>query len=188
MSSRVWPAFAFALALVTLASTADARPRRAATLPAEPASHQVAFMGYLRDGRVATVYTDARVAIAPARAALLPRDPRGRAAALLARFQAQRAGLLRSQQFRLPAGRYGPLDGDVPPAVRSQILFDVSAAATPLRSGPRHRRLQTRRFDRAGPRRARSRRGRGAGSRTAGEAPRSLARTRSPATRARTSR
>ena len=126
MSSRAWPIIAIAIALATFASSADARPnRRLATMPAQPISQQVAFMGYLRDGRVATVYADERVVIAPPKAAALPRDPRSRGAALLASLKAHRSGRMARQQLQLPAGRYGPLDGDVPPNVRNQILFDI---------------------------------------------------------------
>src|ERR1700681_3931037 len=126
MSSRAWPIIAIVLALATFASSADARPnRRLATMPAQPISQQVAFMGYLRDGRVATVYTDERVVIEPPRAAALPRDPRSRGAALLASLKAQRSGRMARQQLQLAVGRYGPLDGDVPPNVRNQILFDI---------------------------------------------------------------
>jgi len=126
MSSRAWPVIAIVLALATIASSAEARPnRRLAATPSQPISQQVAFMGYLRDGRVATVYTDERVVIAPPRAAAVPRDPRSRGAALLQSLTARRSGRMATQQVQLPAGRYGPLDGDVPPSVRNQILFDL---------------------------------------------------------------
>jgi hypothetical protein len=126
MSSRAWPVIAIVLALLTFESSAEARPnRRTAAAPQQPISQQVAFMGYLRDGRVATVYTDEHVVIAPPPAAALPRDPRSRGAALLQSLKARRSGRMAKQQVRLAAGRYGPLDGDVPPAVRNQILFDL---------------------------------------------------------------
>ena len=126
MSSSVRPIVVVALALITFASSAEARPnRRLATMPVQPVSQQVAFMGYLRDGRIATVYTDERVVIAPPPAAALPRDPRSRGAALLQSLKAHRSGRMTKQLVQLPAGRYGPLDGDVPPSVRNQILFDL---------------------------------------------------------------
>ncbi len=125
MSSRAWPVIALALALATFASSADARPnRRLATMPGHPISQQVAFMGYLRDGRVATVYTDAHVTIAPQHTPL-PADPRQRGAALRQRIADQRSGRLAKAVLQLPADRYGPLDGDVPTSVRNQILFDL---------------------------------------------------------------
>jgi hypothetical protein len=125
MSSRAWPVIALALALATFASSADARPnRRLATMPGHPISQHVAFMGYLRDGRVATVYTDAHVTIAPQHIPL-PADPRQRGAALRQRIADQRSGRLAKAVLQLPADRYGPLDGEVPPSVRNQILFDL---------------------------------------------------------------
>ncbi len=125
MFSRVWPIVALALALATIASSADARPnRRTAAAPRQPISHQVAFMGYLRDGRVATVYSDAHVTIAPQRKPL-PSDARLRGAALRQRIADQRAGRLAKRVVQLAPDRYGPLDGEVPPSVRSRILFDL---------------------------------------------------------------
>ena len=136
MSSKFWPVVAVALTLATVASSAEARPnRRTAPAPQQPISRQVAFMGYLRDGRVATVYADERVTIAPPPAAALPRDPRSRGAALLRRLKAQRAGRSTKQLVRLPAGRYGPLDGEVSPSVRNQILFDLQRDVRPFVPG-----------------------------------------------------
>ena len=62
MSSRLCAALLLALSFGALTSAGDARAaRRTAVLPLLPVSHGVAFMGYLRDGRVATVYADGRV-------------------------------------------------------------------------------------------------------------------------------
>ncbi|HEV2644113.1 MAG TPA: hypothetical protein VGT98_15480, partial [Candidatus Elarobacter sp.] len=117
MSSRLCAALLLALSFGALTSVGDARANcRAAAVPSVPVSHSVAFMGYLRDGRVATVYADGRVTVAPPRAAT--------------------AAVKRNGPLRLPSShamtrahvavaRYGPLDGDVPPAVRRQILFDL---------------------------------------------------------------
>src|ERR1700736_4816181 len=109
MSSSVRTVVVTVLALLTVASSAEARPnRRPSTLPLQPISQQVAFMGYLRDGRIATVYTDERVMIAPPSPAPLPRDPRARGAALLHRLNDQRSGRMTKRLLQLPAGRYGP--------------------------------------------------------------------------------
>ncbi|HEY6236612.1 MAG TPA: hypothetical protein VIW69_16050, partial [Candidatus Elarobacter sp.] len=70
MSSRLCAALLLALSFGALTRAGDARAnRRAAAVPSVPVSHSVAFMGYLRDGRVATVYADGRVTVAPPRAA-----------------------------------------------------------------------------------------------------------------------
>ncbi|MBV8581452.1 MAG: S8 family serine peptidase, partial [Candidatus Eremiobacteraeota bacterium] len=121
MSSKLGAALACALALSALASTADARPyRRPAAITPDPVSHRVAFMGYLHDARVATVYTDGRVVIAPPHTAP-PATPAERRAALLRAMH----GGTRTMQTRLPLTRYGPLDGDVAADVRRRILFDL---------------------------------------------------------------
>ena len=116
MSSRLCAALLLALSFVgALTSAGDARaPRRTAALPLLPVSHRVAFMGYLRDGRVATVFADGRVTVAP------PRAPAGAAnRALLKRPPS------RSVTMHVDPARYGMLDGDVPTVVRRQVLFDL---------------------------------------------------------------
>jgi len=126
LSSKPLAACALVLALGVLAGAADARPyRRPASVPHIPASHTVAFMGYLHDGRTATVYTDGRVTIAPARET--QSSPPGRAG-LIARLRAngtRTPANARSMSMYLPVSRYGLLDDDVPPSVRRRILFDI---------------------------------------------------------------
>ncbi len=117
MSSRLCAVLLLALSFGATTGAGDARaPRRTAAVPQLPVSHGVAFMGYLRDGRVATVYSDGAVTIAPPRAAsgavTRGRSPR----ALLARVPAR---------AHIAPGRYGSLEGDVPAALRRQILFDL---------------------------------------------------------------
>jgi hypothetical protein len=126
LSSKLFGACAFALALGITASASDARPyRRPAAVPHVPASQRVAFMGYLHDGRTATVYTDGRATIAPPRSAR-PR-PAGRAG-LIAALRAA-AGHTpasgRTMETYVPVARYGTLDEGVAPSVRRRILFDL---------------------------------------------------------------
>ncbi|HTD34515.1 MAG TPA: S8 family serine peptidase [Candidatus Elarobacter sp.] len=126
MSSKLFGACALALALGITASAGDARPyRRPAAVPLVPASQRVAFMGYLHDGRTATVYTDGRVTITPTPSAR-PR-PAGRAGLVAAlRTAATRTPSSgRTMQTYIPVARYGTLDDDVAPNVRRRILFDL---------------------------------------------------------------
>ena len=116
MSSRFCAALLLALSFGALARAGDARvPRRTAAVPQLPVSHRVAFMGYLRDGRVATVYADGRVTIAPPRAA----------SGAAKRGRPLRASSYAVTRQHVPVARYGSLAGDVAPAVRRQILFDL---------------------------------------------------------------
>jgi hypothetical protein len=125
MSSKLVPAFALALSLGAAASTADARaPRHPGAIVHAPVSQQVAFMGYLHDGRVATVYADGRVLIAPPkRTASAPADRR------TALLQALHQRPEPPMQTRVPATRYGPLTPDLPAATRRRILFDLEHPA-----------------------------------------------------------
>jgi hypothetical protein len=116
MSSRLCAALLLALSFGALARGGDARvPRRTAALPQLPVSHGVAFMGYLSNGRVATVYADGRVTIAPPRAA----------SAAAKRDRVLRPSAYAPVRLHVATARYGSLAGDVPPAVRRQILFDL---------------------------------------------------------------
>ena len=94
------------------------RPRRTASVPLLPVPHRVAFMGYLRDGSTATVYADGGVTIAPPRAA--PRRRRSAAAS-----PRRLAGSCPDPQRTSRSAATAPLEGDVPPATRRQILFDL---------------------------------------------------------------
>src|ERR1700680_4046831 len=118
MSSRLFGAGALALSAVLLASAGDARPnRRLSSVPVIPPSHSVAFMGTLHDGRVATIYTDGRVMLA---------EPRGgTTASKRRRLELMRPGGKRPAMAMLNPARYGPLEGDISGAVRTQILFDL---------------------------------------------------------------
>ena len=121
MFSKACAAAAVALSLGLLASSGDARPyyRVVSARPPVP-SNTVAFSMRLRDGRLATVYTDGRTLLtapqssfAKTGALRVPRS-RGSLPALPAR----------SQQW-LSLQRYGPLDDRVPDFVRRQIAFDL---------------------------------------------------------------
>jgi hypothetical protein len=136
LSSKFFGACALALALGIAASAADARPnRRPASVPAIPASHQVAFMGYLHDGRTATVYTDGRVTLAPPRSA--PTRASGRDGLFAAlRARGTRVPPNGREMTRwLPTSRYGTLDGEVAPSVRQRILFDLEHPPQPYVPG-----------------------------------------------------
>ncbi len=118
MSSKLCWATALALSAALCASIGDARPyRRPLSVPLTPPSHRVAFTGALHDGRIATVYSDGRVTLA---------EPRGLMPASKRRKLQQLApsGKKLALAMLSPA-RYGPLDGDIPPAVRAQVLFDL---------------------------------------------------------------
>lgn len=117
MSSRFCAAALVVIALGAFASTADARAsRRPAALPRIPVSHRVAFMGYLRDGRAVTVYTDGRFTLA---------KPRPAAAATKPGRLPRTGTATKPVQGWLPPNRYGALEDDVPAAVRRRILFDL---------------------------------------------------------------
>jgi hypothetical protein len=128
MSSRFFGAGALALSAVLLASAGDARPnRRLSSVPVIPPSHSVAFMGTLHDGRVATIYTDGRVMLA---------EPRGvTTASKRRRLELMRPGGRRPAVAMLNPVRYGPLEGDITPAVRAQILFDLEHPPQPYAPG-----------------------------------------------------
>jgi hypothetical protein len=119
MSSRLCAALLLALSTAATTSAAGARPaHRPAPVPMAQ-SHRVAFMGYLRDRRVATVYADGAVTIAPratAGSASRGRSPRS---------------LMAAAPFRthVPVAAYGSLEGDVPAGTRRQILFDLQHPA-----------------------------------------------------------
>ena len=117
MSSRLCAALLLALSFGAATGAGDARPaRRMAPVPILPVSHAVAFMGHLSDGRTATVYADGAVTIAPPRnaagASRRGRSPRSFASAAPIRTH-------------VAVGRYGSLEGDVTPATRRQVLFDL---------------------------------------------------------------
>jgi hypothetical protein len=133
-SARFAFATALALSLGLIASAGDARPyRRPATVAPAAFSQRVAFMGYLRDGRVVTVHTDGRATIAPPRTArTTPMTARERRTALL---RDARTPHTASSQRWLSTARYGPLDGDVPASVRRQILFDLGRNPEPYAPG-----------------------------------------------------
>ncbi len=122
MFSKVCAAAAVALSLGMLASSGDARPhhRVVSARPPEP-SNRVAFTMRLRDGRVATVYTDGRTLLtAPPQVAFSK-------TAALKRLRSRGstpAPPARAVQWVSPQ-RYGPLDGSVPDFVRRQIAFDL---------------------------------------------------------------
>ena len=128
MFSRPWTAGVLALSAMLFASAGDARPnRQPASVPIVPPSHRVAFMGTLHDGRIATVYSDGRVLLA---------EPHGVAPASKRRKleRLQPAGRKPALAMLNPV-RYGPLEGDVPPAVRAQILFDLEHPQQPYAPG-----------------------------------------------------
>jgi hypothetical protein len=116
MSSRLCAALLLALLWFgALTGAGDARaPRRTSALPLLPVSHRVAFMGYLRDGRVATVFADGRVTVAP------PRAPAGGTKRTMLKRPSSRTATM-----HVDPARYGMLDGDVPTVVRRQVLFDL---------------------------------------------------------------
>jgi hypothetical protein len=117
MSSRLCAVLLLALAFGAATGAGDARPaRRMSSPPLLQVSHRLAFMGYLSDGRVATVYADGNVTIAPPRSAA-PSSKRLRSPRALAA-----AAPLRTH---VPVGRYGTLEGDVPPVIRRQLLFEL---------------------------------------------------------------
>ena len=118
MSSRLYWATALALSAALCASIGDARPyRRPLSVPLTLPSHRVAFTGALHDGRIATVYSDGRVMMA---------EPRGVTPAAKRRRLEQLAPSGKKPALAmLSPARYGPLEGDVPPSVRAQILFDL---------------------------------------------------------------
>jgi hypothetical protein len=121
MSSRLCAALLLALSTGATAAAAGARPaHRPAPVPLAQ-SHRVAFMGYLRDGRTATVYADGDVALAP------PRTP----AAPAARGRAPRAPLAAPVRAHVPVALYGSLEGEVPAATRRRILFDLQHPPVP---------------------------------------------------------
>ncbi|HEY0396337.1 MAG TPA: S8 family serine peptidase [Candidatus Elarobacter sp.] len=122
MSSKLASAVVLALSLGALASAADAgAPRRPGSVAHAPVSHRTAFMDYLRDGRVVTVYTDGRVAIAPPKRASST-APADRRAALVASLHRRSEPPM---QLRLPLSRYGPLTPDLPASTRRRIRFDL---------------------------------------------------------------
>jgi len=117
MSSRLCAALLLALSFGAMTTAGDARPaRRAAPVPLLMVPHRVAFMGHLRDGSVATVYADGDVTVASPHAAA-PATKRSRSPRALSAGAPVRA--------HVAIGRYGSLEGDVPGAVRRQILFDL---------------------------------------------------------------
>ena len=117
MSSRLCAALLLALSFGAITSAGDARPaRRAVPVTLQPVSHRVSFMGYLSDGRAATVYADGAVTIAPVRIAT---DVATR------RRSARSLGAAAPIRAHIAPSRYGPLEGDVPNATRRQILFDL---------------------------------------------------------------
>jgi hypothetical protein len=121
-SVRIASTAALALSLGLTASAAQARqPHHPQSVRPAAASHRVAFMGYLHDGRVVTVYTDGRATIAPPRAAQTIAGKRRTPQ----RFTAAGSTRTTPVQTSLSTARYGPLDSDVPAGVRRQILFDL---------------------------------------------------------------
>ena len=120
MSSSVRAAVALCGVLAVCASAADARPYRPpAAVASMPYATKIAFMGYLHDGRVATVYADGRVRIAQ-------QPVRGdRKTQLLAHLKAARNPAMRPTETRVSLQRYGPLNGTVSASTRNRILFDL---------------------------------------------------------------
>ncbi len=115
------------------ASAADARPYRPAVSPKPmPYSTKVAFMGYLRDGRVVTVYADGRVRIAPPQQVGTAADRKTR---MLAQLRAMRNPALRPVETRVSPQRYGSLNASVSTATRNRILFDLDRAPQPYVPG-----------------------------------------------------
>jgi hypothetical protein len=129
MSSKVFAAIAFALSLSSAVSTVEARPNRPMTVVHPRVTHpRVAMMGTLKDGRVATVYTDGRAIIAP------PRIPSGDSrASLKAHFAAPMSH--RTVQVGLSSARYGSLTGAITAPQRRQILFDLEYPPQPYIPG-----------------------------------------------------
>ena len=123
MSSSARAAFALAVLFAASAAAAGAQPNRhpAAGSLRVPYSTKVAFMGYLRDKRVVTVYADGRVRIAPQD---VPASA-GRRARVLAMLGRMHSPAMRTVETRIDPLRYGPLGGTVSPATRARILFDL---------------------------------------------------------------
>jgi hypothetical protein len=129
MSSKVFAAIAFALSLSSAAALVEARPNRPMTVVHPRITHpRVAMMGTLKDGRVATVYTDGRAVIVPARIA-----PGDRRAALKAHFGS--AVSRRTMQLGLSSARYGSLTGTITPPQRRKIMFDLEHPPQPYIPG-----------------------------------------------------
>ncbi|MDB5073552.1 MAG: peptidase and in kexin sedolisin [Candidatus Eremiobacteraeota bacterium] len=134
-NARLACAAALALSLCALASAGDARTyHRPASLPRPVLSHHVAFMGYLHDGRVVTVYADGRASIAPPRTARTTASTTRDRRAALKQLQDARARRAATGQRWLSTAHYGSLEGDVPQAVRRQILLDLDR--NPARYAP----------------------------------------------------
>ncbi len=121
MSSSARAAVALAGLLALCASAVDARPVRHIASKPVAYSTKVAFMGYLRDKRVVTVYADGRVQVAPPKRAASA-DRRAR---LLAMMQRMHSPSMRTVQTRISPLRYGPLSGTISPVTRSRILSDL---------------------------------------------------------------
>ncbi len=123
MSSSARAAVVLLGLIASSAAAAGATPYRhpAVAAPRMPYSKNVAFMGYLRDKRVVTIYADGRVRIAPS---ALPAnaDRRTRTLAMLHRMHSP---AMRTVQTRVSPLKYGPLSGTVSPATRAAILFDL---------------------------------------------------------------
>ena len=129
MSSKVFAAIAFALSMSSLTAPAEARPNRPMTVVHPRVMHpRVAMMGTLKDGRVATVYTDGRATIAP------PRIPAGDARTRLKAYFAAGASR-RTVQVGLSSARYGPLNGTITVPQRRKILFDLEHPPQPYIPG-----------------------------------------------------
>jgi hypothetical protein len=129
MSSKVFAAIAFALSLSSAAAMVEARPNRPMTVVHPRITHpRVAMMGTLKDGRVATIYTDGRAVIVPARIA-----PGDRRAALKAQFGP--VASRRTMQLGLSSARYGPLNGTITPPQRRKIMFDLEHPPQPYVPG-----------------------------------------------------
>ncbi|HZO92834.1 MAG TPA: S8 family serine peptidase [Candidatus Baltobacteraceae bacterium] len=115
-ASRVALVGASLFAAAVLVSAAPARAQQR-TQPPVRFAHTIAFMATLHDGRIATIYTDGRVAIAPAAGA----KPTART--MLAGPRA----MLRTRPtlMRIEPLRYGLGTGDVRQFTRNRIIFDL---------------------------------------------------------------
>jgi hypothetical protein len=133
MSSSVRAAGALFVLLALCAAAANAKPYHHAPVAARrvPYSTQVAFMGYLRDKRVATVYTDGRVHIAPQP---LPANA-DRRTRILSAVKRMHDPSMRATDTRVSTLRYGSLAGTVTPSQRARILFDLDHPPQPYVSG-----------------------------------------------------